>query len=397
MRLGSKRLLSHCLVRLLRMDGKRITYFPGLDGLRFFAALAVIISHVELLKSAFKLPNTWDHPIIFELGGLGVSFFFVLSGFLITYLLLVEQEKKGDISLKNFYLRRVLRIWPLFYFVFILGFFVLPNFPELSISYLQRGFEENYWGQFLTYLFILPNLGYAIYDLAVPHIGQSWSIGVEEQFYLFWPILARYSKSLLKHMIWFFVLLVAFKVATVFAYTAAPGQEWLAILKRFLAMTKMENMCIGGIGAYALFHGKSSWISWLYRKEVQVLSFVLIPVLIYITPEFLQDGIHIVYSVMFLAIIMNIATNPKSLVKVKSKLLAYLGRISYGLYMYHMMLIPMVVVFVKSYLIDFGNSFLHGVLIYVGSVGLTILVAGLSYRFFEKPFLSLKKKFAVIR
>src|ERR1044071_5481753 len=90
-------------------------YFPGLNGLRFLAASAVIITHVELLKGVLGLPNHWKNPVLFNLGGLGVYFFFVLSGFLITYLLLSEKNMTGHISIKKFYFRRIFRIWPIYY------------------------------------------------------------------------------------------------------------------------------------------------------------------------------------------------------------------------------------------------------------------------------------------
>ena len=101
------------------MKKESTIYFEGLNGLRFFAALAVIITHVELIKGVFKFKHYWNNPIIFNLGGLGVYFFFVLSGFLITYLLLSEKQKFNKIEIKQFYLRRIFRIWPLYYFIII--------------------------------------------------------------------------------------------------------------------------------------------------------------------------------------------------------------------------------------------------------------------------------------
>ena len=114
-------------------------YFPGLNGLRFFAAFSVVVTHIELVKHFKGYPTLWVEnasdeltlthilqKIIFHAGGLGVYFFFVLSGFLITYLLLVEKAKTGTVAVKKFYWRRVLRIWPLYYLIVILGFFVIP-------------------------------------------------------------------------------------------------------------------------------------------------------------------------------------------------------------------------------------------------------------------------------
>src|ERR1051326_1775359 len=143
-------------------------YFPGLNGLRFLAAFAVVITHVELLKGQVGLPNHWTNPVIFNLGGLGVYFFFVLSGFLITYLLLAEKDKTGTIRIGNFYIRRILRIWPLYYFLVLLGFFVLPHFHILRLEWLQQFVQDRFWFKFLLNVIMLPNLALAMFP-AIPH------------------------------------------------------------------------------------------------------------------------------------------------------------------------------------------------------------------------------------
>jgi len=93
---------------------QRIIHFPNLNGLRFLAALLVIIHHIEQLRSILGLPNHWNNVSILRFGDEGVTLFFVLSGFLITYLLLAEREKFGHLAIGKFYFRRVLRIWPLY-------------------------------------------------------------------------------------------------------------------------------------------------------------------------------------------------------------------------------------------------------------------------------------------
>ena len=105
-------------------------HFNNLNGLRFLAALMVVICHIEQNKKGFLLPNL--RALVKHLGVLGVDLFFVLSGFLITILLLKEKEIFKKIEYKKFYLRRILRIWPLYYLVVILSLFVLPNIPFLS-------------------------------------------------------------------------------------------------------------------------------------------------------------------------------------------------------------------------------------------------------------------------
>ena len=102
-------------------------FFPNLNGLRFLAVLLVVIDHVEGIRSAYSLSSYWEVPAIPVLGQTGVDLFFVLSGFLITYLLLVEKERTGNLDFRAFYLRRTLRIWPLYYAMVVLGLFVLPH------------------------------------------------------------------------------------------------------------------------------------------------------------------------------------------------------------------------------------------------------------------------------
>ncbi len=132
------------------MENNKV-YFPGLNGLRFYAAFAVVITHIELIKSFQGYPTFWVEnsgnnltlrsiiqKFVFELGSLGVYFFFVLSGFLITYLLLVEKAKTKTVAVKKFYVRRILRIWPLYYLIVILGFFVIPYFTTGSIAFATK-------------------------------------------------------------------------------------------------------------------------------------------------------------------------------------------------------------------------------------------------------------------
>src|SRR5688572_14220839 len=104
---------------------KRV-YFKNLNALRFFAATAVIFHHVEQYKFLSGYLNAWGNTAIDALGHKAVSFFFVLSGFLISYLLFEEDKRKGEINVKHFYVRRILRIWPLYFLIVSICLFVLP-------------------------------------------------------------------------------------------------------------------------------------------------------------------------------------------------------------------------------------------------------------------------------
>jgi len=123
-----------------------------------------------------------------ETGKIAVICFFVLSGFLITYLLLAEERHTGSISTRDFYARRILRIWPLYYVLVLAAFFVFPRIPVFAGA--LKFPEESRARSFFLYMSIFPNLA-----APFPYLGHLWSIGVEEQFYIAWPLLLKRSGS----------------------------------------------------------------------------------------------------------------------------------------------------------------------------------------------------------
>jgi peptidoglycan/LPS O-acetylase OafA/YrhL len=375
------------------MKTEKSIYFPGINGLRFLAALAVIITHIELLKDIFHFDNYWRNPLIYNLGGLGVYFFFVLSGFLITYLLLIEKEKFGKINIKQFYVRRILRIWPLYYLIMFLGFFVLPKIPGIQIHYMQADFTNYYSTNLILYLLILPNLAFSIFT-AVPHIGQAWSIGVEEQFYAAWPWIISKSKHIARTLVTIIIGLIIFKIIILTLGLYFGQSAGYLIVKKFVAMSKFECMAIGGIGAYLLFSG-NGFLKYIYNTNVLNISLLLIPVLVFFTPEIIQDGIHIVYSFLFLVLILNVSNQSVKL-KLEGKIINYLGKISYGIYMYHFMIIPFVLLFIKTY-VDYRQAILINLIAYTASIALTVIISALSFELFENRFIKIKAKHSLIK
>ncbi len=372
-------------------------YFPGLNGLRFLAASAVIITHIELLKQQVGLPSLWDekkHPFFYNAGGLGVYFFFVLSGFLITYLLMAEKRKEGKISVRNFYLRRVFRIWPVYYLLVILAFFIFPHIHILRLDYFDKFLPEHFGVKLLLYLLILPNLALAMFH-SVPHAGQAWSIGVEEQFYIVWPWIVRKTKNVLRTIIYLGIGIVIFKTGVLFICTYFPGHAWLEATKAFIAMTKIECMAIGGLGACIAFGDYKKIMEIIFNPIVQLISYAMLPILIFFTPPAIQDGEHLIYSLCFLVIIMNVAMNPKSFIKLENKSLNFLGNISYGMYMFHMFIVVLVLRIVPEF-INVNNIVLVNFAYYGFTFALTIGFCTLSYYLYEKPFIRLKKKFSSI-
>lgn len=171
-------------------------YFPSLNGLRFIVAFLVIIHHIEQIKAIYGIPNNWESGVIQILGEQGVSLFFVLSGFLITYLLLEEEKQTGTIKLKDFYVRRILRIWPLYFFTGFLALAVLPQIPMFIMPGYGHDFIYRHLGtKIVLFLFFLPNLMPFLGGI-IPYASQTWSVGTEEQFYLIWPLLLKKIRSI---------------------------------------------------------------------------------------------------------------------------------------------------------------------------------------------------------
>ncbi|MEO8760805.1 MAG: acyltransferase [Bacteroidia bacterium] len=369
------------------MKNDNAKYFNGIDGLRFIAALLVILCHLELLLSSVEKFSS--HVFLrLDFGGVGVNFFFVLSGFLITYLLLKEKNTSNTISLKIFYTKRVLRIWPLYYFVLCLGFFILPHIHAIDLPYFQKYFVINYTPNLFLYLLLLPQVAFAIFP-AVPHIGQSWSIGVEEMFYLIWPIIVKKTNNLPRFIIAFIAIYIIIKAVLFYYLMLNPNNQFAIHVKNFFVMSRFENMCIGASGAYLYFFNKTKILKYVYNPILFYASITLPFILNWILFDtILQNGLYLITSFFYAIIILNVATN-HAFSWLNNRLFNYLGKISYGLYMYHLMIIPMVAFFSIKY---FGDGKISFLFIYIVSVLTTILVASISYSILEKPFLVLKSK-----
>lgn len=168
-------------------------YFPALDGLRAVAVLVVLLAHGST--------RLWPTELQYRGGWLGVQIFFVLSGFLITSLLLKERLKTGRISLPSFWTRRALRIWPLYYVVLLSYAFVLPHFHKslfagMYVSVGAPGWEE-YRASLWPFFIFLQNYFAHVADVRLG-LGIFWSLAIEEHFYLFWPLLVAFLKP--KHL-----------------------------------------------------------------------------------------------------------------------------------------------------------------------------------------------------
>ena len=357
-------------------------YLPNLNGLRCIAAFLVLVHHVEQLRWLSGWESYWEIPFFESVGKTAVNLFFVLSGYLITFLLIKEKEKVGDISIKDFYYRRILRIWPLYYFVVICSFFVFPQFDIFRIQHFHYDlFYENFQVALLLFGLFLSNF-FLIYYGFIPHVTQVWSIGIEEQFYLIWPWFIKYAPSVPRVILYFIInynlLRVVFKVLHSTGY-----------IHKVIYFPPIDCLAIGGFFAL-IFLGKVKMPFMEYFQTSGFQWFILV-----VTSGLILSGINIpfinyqVYSVLFGFLLLGISSD-KSILNLEFQPFNYLGKISYGIYMYH----PVVI----AVCLNVGNKLnqQNSVFIYTSSILLTTLVASLSYRIFEHRFISMKFKFSKI-
>lgn len=373
-------------------------YLPGLNGLRFFAAILVLLSHVELLKEYHGYGNIYSHPAVNELGRMGVTFFFVLSGFLITYLLLTEKKVAGSISIRKFYIRRILRIWPLYFLLVLLSFFVLPRIEFFDIPGLSSELPVYFKYTLPLFLFFLPQLALSIFP-PVPYAEPLWSIGVEEQFYLVWPLLLKHFRRFLALAIGivvagYLIKQLGFMMAS--QSTDATAIKYWNYFISFFYFTRIECMAIGAIGAWYVFKRKGAILNLIYHPATQLIVYAMVAYSL-ITAANKPVYNYSLYSILFCLVILNVATNPRSLLKLESRLFIFLGNISYSIYMFHEIAIKIVMnTLVKFYNITFNDA-ASNMGLYAFSILLTLIISTLSYLLFELRFLRLKYKFSIIR
>lgn len=360
--------------------------FPGLNGVRFIAALLVIIDHTELFKSYLGYPTLWANSYSAYLGAFGVSIFFVLSGFLITYLLL-EERQEAQIRIRHFYLRRILRIWPLYYLILGLGFFVIPHLDFFQVPIYSSDMGDSLH-RLLLFIGLAANVAF-VYLPTVPFANVLWSVAVEEQFYLFWPHVVRIKRSLL----WIMLLLLAAYLSVKFYAGNVDRQFELLVIR-----TRFSSMIIGGIGAYLLFYQKAV-IQLLYHRFVQVglmVVFVCMGMdwINFYSLTWMQDEL---ISLVVCGLILNIASNPKSLISLENRVFAYLGKLSYGLYVYHLFAVVLVLKGLPAFVnLQALPSWIGYPLILGSILVLTTGISQLSYRYFESYFLRKKVRYSLV-
>ena len=356
-------------------------YFPNLDGFRSIAFLMVFFAHCYILFDFGKATVVTTILLkFFGLANTGVNFFFVLSGFLISYLILSENERFGKINIKAFYTRRVLRIWPVYFAVV---------FISLVLSFINRPFynlhDASFWmiGTFFTN-FNLAGSGISSLPLTV-----LWSVAVEEQFYLLLPILILlFSKRV-------FLAFPLFIIASlIFRFIFRHNIMYI----EFHTISVCSSLFVGCLCAYfVLFKGFSK----LFVKIPQIAIIVVYAA--FFTMHLFRDKLfsfrgttvwlYLIYSLFFAFFILEQNYSDRSFFKMsRFRLLTSMGKYTYGLYAYHMIFITIFMIFIPRYINPAGNYLIY-FSIWAGALLLSFIFAKLSYAYMERPFLKLKEKF----
>jgi peptidoglycan/LPS O-acetylase OafA/YrhL len=348
-------------------------FFGSLDGLRAMSIIGVIWVHATLASPYYSKFSVM--PIL-GMGAFGVDIFFSISGFLITTLLLREKDRIGKISLRDFYLRRTLRIWPLYYAT--LGFYLL--IVSIFYKHSARGPEFfHYVPGYATFTYTW----FALRSLSKPIFNFAWSLSVEEQFYMLWAPVLRFLNHRWPALIMF--VLIGVRVAT--AYGLAGNILPVGSLLWRIATNISVSICLGVLLAYTL-HSKKGFqrlYPVLGRRWSAPLAFVVMLVCLSAGPRWwlLQS------ATLFVLIGASVIREDNGLARgLQFRPLAFIGSVSYGIYMLN----TLVVDSLHPVLDKLGVR--HPVLTFLPFLAGSVLVAWLSYRYFEAPFLALKTRFA---
>jgi peptidoglycan/LPS O-acetylase OafA/YrhL len=369
-----------------RVHVNRRFYQPELDGLRFYAFLAVFVCHTLPVDNTFyqsfnvPLPRLW--AVIVRSGAAGVDVFFALSAFLITSLLLRERQETGGISLQRFYIRRILRIWPLYFLVVAVGIVIAHAMPKLSHFWYYTQILP--WYYVVGYVLFVSNWVYAALGGPLSICAPLWTVAIEEQFYLIWPVVAKMlsRRGMMIAGIATFLFSIASQIGivlsgvrgsyTFFGSTSHCDSLALGIVLA-LSVERLPKLTCGlrlllVAGGLIGLPVSSLLMSWLGGTGV-VLGRLIVSL----------ASVSILYGCMY-----------SSSKLLTGSWIVHLGRISYGLYALHFTGLLIVL------------SLLHPArgfyLLLAKGLGLamTVFLASVSYRWFESPFLRLKSRFATV-
>jgi peptidoglycan/LPS O-acetylase OafA/YrhL len=368
-------------------------YFPNLDTLRFFAFFMVFLAHTfftldPLIKES-ELFTTLS--FLSQKGILGVNLFFVLSGFLITYLLLAEQQVNGKINLKWFYIRRTLRIWPLYFLLVFLSFGAIPFVKQFFTGKLE--FPENNFWLFLTFL---SNFDKVPENASTsPLLGLLWSVAIEEQFYLFWPLLFILLGAIRQK--WIFPILLAIH----FGFMLVNRQQVSQLYHHTLMA--VCDLTIGGASAYLAFHNRRFLAFWENLSKSLIIAGYVVGIAallcysLFYANDFLAVARRPIYALFFSFVILEQNFSKHSVFKLERlKRLKDWGKYTYAMYCIHLLPIN-VAIFMIGPRLPYHAPFLNWLVVFpILSFVVTLILSMLSYKYFENPFLKLKSRFSYV-
>jgi len=362
-------------------------YRPELDTLRFFAFLAVFAYHafpnVSSVYEKLGAPKFLAQAVAdcADSARFGVDLFFLLSAFLLTELLLREREKAGSVDVRFFYIRRALRIWPLYFLAIVLAYLVPIFDPSQAVS----------WRYAFWYVFMLGNWSYLLTGFGYTTslmLSPLWSVSLEEQFYLIWPnvVRSRLSEAGLARVACLLLVLNTLACLEISIYK----RGWNLWLNSF---TRMDSIAAGILLCLASRKYKFNLSSTALRPAA-ILAGIAIWALVAANWK-----LHEAVSVPGALVGYPLIALGSSLIFVgfwgttqQAPVLIYLGKISYGLYVFHLLVMH----FVFRALGD-ATKHLSGFLLYTATALTgTFILSMASYQLFEAPFLRLKERFTYV-
>lgn len=361
----------------------RSFYRPELDCLRFFAFFGVFIFHTfpfdPVYYSARHIPFAALIASVSVAGSFGVDLFFLLSSFLITELLLREKTSYGRIHLKAFYIRRILRIWPLYFFAIAIGVLLAQIDP-------QQHFSARYVAAFV---FLLGNWLTTLAGFPGSVMNPLWSVSLEEQFYLAWPAVLSHLRPRKVLLVSAGMLVVAQIARLAFLNYARHPEVALATN----TLVRLDPLAVGAATAI-LLHGrkiqKAAFRPFLLRRFACAAAGAILWVtaghFYAMTRVFMVLGFPAIAAGAWLIFISILECGLAPL------WLRYLGKISYGLYVFHSLCLYLAARLLGGY----PRTLWQFVVFWCLGLALTIGLAALSYKFLESPFLRLKERFAYI-
>ena len=356
-------------------------HIPALDGVRGIAIILVLLSHF-MLRDYFLDERAY---FITQFGWIGVDLFFVLSGFLITGILL--DSRRNEHYWFNFYRRRALRILPLYYFVVFttwLSVLFFEKYPESLDSYA--------W--FFTFT---PNIGMGIKNNYLNHshifnLNHLWSLAIEEQFYLFWPLIVRYVP--MRPLAILCLVLLAMGTGLRHLTDHIIGTE-LSISSYTFPFCRMDGLAAGSFLAVAFRLGwlqKQAITTWIARVLFCCTGLLVFENFINGT----QQSLYTLSAIFFAALLfLSLSPNPRAFTRrvCENSFLQHMGKYSYGLYVFHHMFEYVWRKGVGNWLLASNLPPILGQTIFIllAFAG-TYLLARLSWALIEQPFLRMKKK-----